>query len=97
MLLVQFFYLAWALSALPQESKVGLAVGKLRAHATKSVSDLSKEIVKQWKAAVEKAKNGHTGAFTRQAQNLQTRSSDGRYRSTQEIQCHRHGPSWTEG
>ena len=42
-----------------------MAVGKLRTHAKKSVSDLSKEIVKQWKAAVEKAKagNNHTGAF----------------------------------
>jgi len=42
--------------AILRESKVGLAVGKLRAHKTKSISDLSKEIVKQWKAAVEKAK-----------------------------------------
>ncbi|KAF9530127.1 transcription factor S-II, central domain-containing protein [Crepidotus variabilis] len=39
-----------------RESKVGLAVGKLRNHKTKAVSELSKEIVKQWKASVEKAK-----------------------------------------
>ena len=45
---------------------MGLAVGKLRAHKSKSVSDLSKEIVKHWKAAVEKAKAANapqTGAF----------------------------------
>jgi len=46
--------------AILRESKVGLAVGKLRAHKTKSISDLSKEIVKQWKAAVEKSKGGNT-------------------------------------
>jgi transcription elongation factor S-II len=33
-----------------------LAVGKLRMHKAKAVSDLAKEIVKQWKTAVEKAK-----------------------------------------
>ncbi|PPQ91538.1 hypothetical protein CVT25_008806 [Psilocybe cyanescens] len=40
-----------------RESKIGLAVGKLRQHASKPVADLAKEIVKQWKTAVEKAKN----------------------------------------
>ena len=45
-----------------------MAVGKLRTHATRSISDFSKEIVKQWKAAVEKAKaakaaNNQTGVF----------------------------------
>jgi transcription elongation factor S-II len=33
-----------------------LAVGKLRSHASKPISDLAKEIVKKWKGAVEKAK-----------------------------------------
>lgn len=47
-----------------QESKVGLAVGKLRAHKTKPISDLSKEIVRQWKAAVEKGKATQTGVFS---------------------------------
>lgn len=44
-----------------RESKVGLAVGKLRTHAAKHVADLAKEIVKKWKVAVEKAK-GAAGA-----------------------------------
>lgn len=39
-----------------QESKAGLAVGKLRSHASKDVSDLAKEIVKKWKHEVEKEK-----------------------------------------
>jgi len=39
-----------------RESRAGLAVGKLRAHASKQVSDLAKEIVKKWKNEVEKAK-----------------------------------------
>ncbi|KAJ6552097.1 transcription elongation factor S-II [Mycena vulgaris] len=42
--------------AILRESKAGLAVGKLRTHASKDVSDLAKEIVKQWKTEVEKAK-----------------------------------------
>lgn len=33
-----------------------MAVGKLRSHSSKLVSDLAKEIVKKWKGAVEKAK-----------------------------------------
>ena len=33
-----------------------MAVGKLRMHKAKAVADLAKEIVKQWKTAVEKAK-----------------------------------------
>jgi len=44
-----------------QESRIGLAVGKLRTHETKAISDLSKEIVKQWKAAVDKAKAANGG------------------------------------
>jgi len=43
---------------LQQESKAGLAVGKLRAHDSKEVSDLAKEIVKKWKNEVERAKGG---------------------------------------
>jgi len=42
--------------AILRESKAGLAVGKLRSHASKPVSELAKEIVKKWKGAVEKAK-----------------------------------------
>jgi len=42
--------------AILRESKVGLAVGKLRQHASKQVSDLAKEVVKKWKTQVEKAK-----------------------------------------
>jgi len=40
-----------------RESKAGLAVGKLRAHDSKDVSDLAKEIVKKWKNDVDKAKS----------------------------------------
>lgn len=39
-----------------QESKAGLAVGKLRQHESKEVADLAKEVVKKWKNEVEKAK-----------------------------------------
>ncbi|KAK7039425.1 transcription factor S-II, central domain-containing protein [Favolaschia claudopus] len=45
-----------------RESKAGLAVGKLRTHASKDVSDLAKEIVKQWKNEVEKAKAAAGGS-----------------------------------
>lgn len=41
-----------------RESKAGLAVGKLRTHEAKEVSDLAKEIVKKWKNEVERAKGG---------------------------------------
>jgi transcription elongation factor S-II len=44
--------------AILRESKAGLAVGKLRSHASKGVADLAKEIVKKWKTEVEKAKTG---------------------------------------
>ena len=44
-----------ALSGL-QESKAGLAVGKLRSHESKEVADLAKEIVKKWKTEVEREK-----------------------------------------
>ena len=39
-----------------QESKAGLAVGKLRSHTDKRVSETAKDIVKKWKNDVEKAK-----------------------------------------
>jgi len=39
-----------------RESKAGLAVGKLRSHASKQVADLAKEIVKKWKQTVEQEK-----------------------------------------
>ncbi|KAG6887614.1 hypothetical protein C0992_011544, partial [Termitomyces sp. T32_za158] len=42
--------------AILRESKAGLAVGKLRQHASKDVADLAKEVVKKWKIQVEKAK-----------------------------------------
>ncbi|TDL15784.1 transcription elongation factor [Rickenella mellea] len=45
-----------ATESLLRESKAGLAVGKLRTHATKEVSDLAKELVKKWKTEVERAK-----------------------------------------
>ncbi|KAG6372106.1 transcription elongation factor [Boletus reticuloceps] len=47
--------------ALLRESKAGLAVGKLRAHESKEVSDLAKEIVKRWKNDVDKAKAAAPG------------------------------------
>ncbi|KAJ7896397.1 transcription factor S-II, central domain-containing protein [Mycena olivaceomarginata] len=48
--------------AILRESKAGLAVGKLRTHSSKDVSDLAKEIVKQWKNEVEQAKAAAGGA-----------------------------------
>jgi len=39
-----------------RESKAGLAVGKLRTAQSKRVADVAKEIVKQWKTAVDRAK-----------------------------------------
>ena len=39
-----------------QESKAGLAVGKLRSHAAKDVSELAKDIVRSWKTVVDKEK-----------------------------------------
>ncbi|KAH8105188.1 transcription elongation factor [Cristinia sonorae] len=48
--------------AILRESKAGLAVGKLRTHANKNVSELAKEIVKMWKTAVEKEKQSGGGS-----------------------------------
>ncbi|KDR72829.1 hypothetical protein GALMADRAFT_142559 [Galerina marginata CBS 339.88] len=45
-----------------RESRIGLAVGKLRTYSSKPVSDLAKDIVKHWKTAVEKAKLKAGGA-----------------------------------
>ncbi|KAF9652535.1 transcription elongation factor [Thelephora ganbajun] len=47
--------------AVLRESKAGLAVGKLRSHTDKRVSEAAKDIVKKWKHDVEKAKRT-TGA-----------------------------------
>ncbi|KAG1743879.1 transcription elongation factor [Suillus lakei] len=44
--------------AILRESRAGLAVGKLRTHEAKEVSDLAREIVKKWKNEVERAKGG---------------------------------------
>ncbi|EKM76347.1 hypothetical protein AGABI1DRAFT_45124 [Agaricus bisporus var. burnettii JB137-S8] len=44
-----------------RETKAGLAVGKLRSHASKEVADNAKEIVKKWKSAVEKEKLANGG------------------------------------
>jgi len=50
--------------AILRESKAGLAVGKLRSHGDKQVSELAKEIVKKWKTDVEahKRTNGSHSA-----------------------------------
>ncbi|KZT30188.1 transcription elongation factor [Neolentinus lepideus HHB14362 ss-1] len=50
--------------ALLRESKAGLAVGKLRSHGSKSVSDLAKDVVRKWKQEVEKEKQAKGGAGT---------------------------------
>ncbi|KAI0029011.1 transcription elongation factor [Vararia minispora EC-137] len=39
-----------------RESKAGLAVGKLRTHASKDVADLAKDLVKKWRAEVDREK-----------------------------------------
>ncbi|OCH85855.1 transcription elongation factor [Obba rivulosa] len=48
--------------AILRESKAGLAVGKLRSHQSKNVSDLAKEIVKKWKTEVEREKQANGSA-----------------------------------
>jgi len=50
--------------ALLRESKAGLAVGKLRSHGSKSVSDLAKDVVRKWKQEVEKEKQAKGGSST---------------------------------
>ncbi|PCH34811.1 transcription elongation factor [Wolfiporia cocos MD-104 SS10] len=53
--------------AILRESKAGLAVGKLRSHATKDVAELAKAIVKKWKQDVDREKhpNGKLSAAGR--------------------------------
>ncbi|TBU27430.1 transcription elongation factor [Dichomitus squalens] len=63
--------------AVLRESKAGLAVGKLRQHSSKQVSELAKEIVKKWKTEVEREKQasgGKSGAKPPGASSLITRS-----------------------
>ena len=59
----------------PQESKAGLAVGKLRSHASRVVSDLAKEIVKKWKQQVEHEKQSGGKSPTTNAASRQPRAS----------------------
>ncbi|KAI9068954.1 transcription elongation factor [Trametes sanguinea] len=47
--------------AILRESKAGLAVGKLRQHASNPVADLAKEIVRKWKTEVEREKQAAGG------------------------------------
>ncbi|KDQ07096.1 hypothetical protein BOTBODRAFT_39078 [Botryobasidium botryosum FD-172 SS1] len=47
-----------ATEELLRETRAGVAVGKLRTHAAKEVSDLAKELVRKWKAEVEVGKKG---------------------------------------
>ncbi|KAJ3000425.1 hypothetical protein NUW54_g6789 [Trametes sanguinea] len=47
--------------AILRESKAGLAVGKLRQHASKPVAELAKEIVRKWKTEVEREKQAAGG------------------------------------
>ncbi|KAL5490615.1 TFS1 [Sanghuangporus weigelae] len=49
-----------ASESLLRESKIGLAVGKLRSNASKEVADLAKELVKKWKNEVGGSKGGST-------------------------------------
>ena len=39
---------------LPQATKIGVAVGKLRTHSHTRISELAKELVKSWKSQIEK-------------------------------------------
>lgn len=45
-----------ATEQLLRETKAGLAVGKLRMHASKEVAELAKELVKKWKSEVDRSK-----------------------------------------
>lgn len=53
--------------AILRESKVGLAVGKLRSHASKDVSDFAKDLVKVWKTEVERQKQSNGGGNAKAA------------------------------
>ena len=71
---------ATALLSLDQETKIGLAVGKLRTHSSKDVADLAKELVKQartmisaalrtqWKSAVGSTSKTSTSAAQSKSQ-----------------------------
>ncbi|KAF9039323.1 transcription factor S-II, central domain-containing protein [Panaeolus papilionaceus] len=63
--------------AILRESKIGLAVGKLRTHKLKPVADLAKEIVKHWKTAVEKAKGKTPGASSATATTADKKTQGG--------------------
>jgi len=64
-----------------KESKIGLAVGKLRTHTAKDVSDLAKEIVKKWKHTVDKEKQSQGVAPTKATTNGKVMSDAGPYDS----------------
>lgn len=62
--------------AILRESKAGLAVGKLRSHTDKQVSELAKEIVKKWKTDVEAHKrSGQSSTITHSRSNNQPKKS----------------------
>lgn len=50
-----------------QESKAGLAVGKLRTHNTREVSELAKDLVKKWKSDVGKEKDKQTAVAAKKS------------------------------
>ncbi|KAF8515182.1 transcription elongation factor [Gautieria morchelliformis] len=54
-----------------RETKAGLAVGKLRTHSSKDISDLAKELVKKWKGEVDRAKAAGSGSQVKPALHLQ--------------------------
>lgn len=45
-----------------RQSKIGVAVGKLRSHTDKKVADQAKSLVKDWKAIVDKQRAAQTSA-----------------------------------
>ncbi|EPQ29912.1 uncharacterized protein PFL1_02585 [Pseudozyma flocculosa PF-1] len=47
-----------------RQSKIGVAVGKLRSHADKSVADQAKALVKDWKSIVDKQRKTKDAAST---------------------------------
>lgn len=53
-----------ATDAILKETKIGLAVGKLRKHENRRIVDISNEIVRKWKNEIDaaKARNGAKGA-----------------------------------
>jgi transcription elongation factor S-II len=53
-----------AVLTISQESKAGLAVGKLRQHASKDVADLAKDLVKKWKSEIDRAKGPNASKGT---------------------------------